>query len=379
MAAAVTYALPGGRVAVDCRVPGFAGWLDEVVGPGFVRDDPRPTDLSVVVVDRSGDERGEAMGPVPCFALDTGVVHHAGWRVGETIEVVDTNFGARYAVGRDGVAVHPCGPWPRTRVAVLRVIREVATVQALADGSRVQLHAAAVEVDVEGGGRVAVVAGIKEAGKTTWLAHVAASTGAAVVANDRLLASPPGSASAGAAWDVRSVPTIVSVRPGTMECLPHLFRSVPAVPSAAHLTMAEAAAAADREGAVTVPTRLKLSLPQLAAALDAPLSGGGPVATVAVLAPAAGCVGFAVRPLAPDEAQRLLAPVVYGAGSRAGVAGRPTVFEGLVATRRPPDADAAAIRRLAHEVRCVELRVGPGFLASREAAADLLTELTRDR
>ena len=65
----------------------------------------------------------------------------------------------------------------------MRVVRELVTAGALADGSRVELHASALAHD----GRIIVLAGPKEAGKTTLMARLASVGKFAIAGNDRLL------------------------------------------------------------------------------------------------------------------------------------------------------------------------------------------------
>jgi hypothetical protein len=367
MPAAATFALTDGRVAVRCEDDGVLAWLTELLLPGLTSVAADPADPMVAVHThtraRAGGETCVDLGRLPCFALDREVVHHPAARVGDVVEVWDTKLGARYVLGGGVVDVYPDGSDAFVRVAALRVVRELATAQALAAGTRVQLHAAGFE----DGGRIALLAGPKGAGKTTLLMHLASSTGVAMVANDRVLLSP----GSGGAWDARPVPTIVSVRPGTMEHLPHLFSAVPAVERPGHLTLAEAEWAVRRLGTVTVPRRLKLSPAQLARAIGVPLSGGGRVAKIALLAFDDGAPDVAVRPLSPEEAAARVIGIRYGAVTT----GARTVFERLLGTERHVSADAAVLARLANGVAFVEVRFGPAFLRSDTAVTEVVAEL----
>lgn len=368
MCDAATFALADARVAVRFETPGFADWLEEMLLPGFTRVEDGPVAATVVVRrscgERADDREGEPLGPLPCFVFDGEVVYQPAWRIGHEVALTDEKYGARYLMRPASVEVHADGPWPRARVAALRVVREVAVAQSLSDGHRMRLHASGVE----DAGRVVLLAGPKWAGKTTLVAHLASSNRVGLVANDCALISRSNSG----AWEARAIPVSVSVRPETMERLPHLFHGVAAVESLSHLTMAEAELARAWRGTVAAPTRLKLSPALFAKALQTSLSGGGSLARVALVAADDDAVGYALRPLEAAEAERRLTPLRYGFEPHAATR---TVFDEFLDTHRPASADAEFVRRLAAEVPCAELRVGPDMLRSRDAASDLLAEL----
>jgi alpha-D-ribose 1-methylphosphonate 5-triphosphate synthase subunit PhnL len=370
MREAATFALADARVAVRFEAPGFAEWLDEVLLPGFSRVEHDSTAVTVAV-HRSLDQprhksHAQVMGAFPCFVFDRELVSLPGRRIGEALELADAKYDARYVVGPASVEVHADGPWPRTRAAVLRVVRQLAVAQSLADGTRFLLHTSGVEER----GRVLLLAGPKGAGKTTLVAHLASTLRAGVVSNDCALVSR----STEGEWRAGPVPITINVREETMRLLPDLFRGVPAVDALSQRTLAEADAAVAQYGTVSSPTRLKLAPALFAREVCSALSGGGQLVRLAFVSVSEDTNGFSAEPLASTDAARRLAPLRYGVDA----ADVPrTIFDDLLGTDRPETADRELIRRLTAEVPCVDLRVGPGLLQSNGAAADLLGELLR--
>jgi hypothetical protein len=364
----MTFAIASALVRVHFDAPGFSDWLEEVLLPAFTRTDDEPSTISVVVTrghdGRAKEARGNPIGMLPCFVFDREIVHLPASRAGDSIALIDTKYGAHYRLSPELVEVHADGPWPRTRSPVLRVVRELAMAQSLAHSQRIRLHASGVE----DAGRVVLFMGPKGAGKTTLLAHLASSTGIAIVANDCALVSR----SDAGTWDARPVPISISVRAETMRRLPHAFVGVPAVDALMQHTLAEGDAAAALHGIVTEPTRLKLSPALFARELRSSLSSGGRLASIAMLTVEPRAVGFAARLLGAAEAERRLTPLRYGFESRVGVR---TVFEELLGLDCPDSADAKTLRLLAADVPCFELRMGPDVLGSRETARALLEVL----
>jgi hypothetical protein len=363
-----TLALADARVTVRYEAPGFAEWLDETLCPGFVRATPDGT-LPEVVVRRGSDARadlprGDPLGPVPCFVFDREVIHEPAWRVGDTIEITDHKYDAHYSVNAASVIVAADGPWPRTRAAALRVVRELAVAQNLADERRTRLHAAALER----GGRVVLLTGPKASGKTTLLAYLASSTTASVVTNDCALLSR----GAGGTWDARSVPVSISVRAETMVQLPHLFVRIPAVDALSQRTVAEADEAAAEHGTVTTPVRLKLSPALFAREVGSGLSPGGRLAAVAVLARDPAVDGYRVDAVEPGGAAPRLLGLRYGVSV---LGASRTIFDDLLGTNRPATADEQLLAQLSAEVPCVTLHVGPDLLGHTDAARALLDDL----
>jgi hypothetical protein len=94
----------------------------------------------------------------------------------------------------------------------MRVVRELAMQHAVNTG-RVLLHAAALEVD----GRAMAILGPRRAGKTTLLLHLLEAGGARYIANDRVCVEPGGTG-----VRLTGLPSIVSLRAGTLALFPDL-------------------------------------------------------------------------------------------------------------------------------------------------------------
>ncbi|HJQ85780.1 MAG TPA: hypothetical protein VKA21_16955, partial [Candidatus Binatia bacterium] len=215
-------------VAVTVDAPPIAAWLDEFLLPSFLPWTGEAADFAVRVrTEAAAHDAIAARRPPgtlaarPVFALDREVVSHPSWiQSGRTV-LADERYGTFYVVGDEAVEVVADPRVPLFRSGPMRVVREIATARVLADPTRLQLHAAALEVD----GRAILIAGAKGAGKTTLLAYLAGAPRARILGNDRaLLARRDG------AITVRGVPTIVSVRPETRALLPALFGGLAALP-----------------------------------------------------------------------------------------------------------------------------------------------------
>jgi hypothetical protein len=344
-----TYSFCDAAISVAFDAPAIAEWLDEFVRPSFA---PRtgPVDFAVRVrtdgahATLAATRPAGAVALMPCFALDRIVVTHPAWTVDGRTVLADAKYGALYAL--DGTSAEVCAApeAPLFRGGVMRVVREILTTRALASPDRVQLHAAACDVD----GRVVAFAGSKGAGKTTLLAYLAAATGARIVTNDRAVAERVNGRIV-----LRGVPTMVSVRPESRALVPRLYRGV-THERPAHLTAAELEAArADERPLVT--TRIRLSPPQLARQLGVSLGDGGPLAAVLFPEPADRPDSVALERLEPEAAQHRLRESRFGVASAKANA---TVFEQLLPRPRPAGADAAMIAAIAACVPCFAVRLG---------------------
>ena len=195
-------------------------WLTEFLSPQFLVRAAGPWTRRVVLsLDR--DEfaalriRGCATGErIDCFTLDGRFQQHVVWYrdAAETV-VRDSPYGAFYRIARGTagdvrIVANPARS--QSRLALMRVVRELATGAALLEG-QLPLHGAALAVDGQG----MVITGPKRAGKTTFLIHSLRSQGAHYISNDRMMIR----SDASGGFVVRGMPTIVKVRAGTLEHL----------------------------------------------------------------------------------------------------------------------------------------------------------------
>ncbi|MCK6461225.1 MAG: hypothetical protein L6Q95_15185, partial [Planctomycetes bacterium] len=138
-----------------------------------------------------------------------------------------------YEIRADSTAILAPADGPALRLAMLRVVREIATAHALGLG-HLHLHAAAVDAR----GPVVALAGPRRSGKTTLLLHALLSGGVRYVTNDRLLvdlgADPP---------LARGMPAIVTLREETLARFPDFAARLAASAYSRERTLAEAARA----------------------------------------------------------------------------------------------------------------------------------------
>jgi hypothetical protein len=361
------YCFYGTRIAVTSDEAAVLRWLDEFLVPSFEAWEGSAADFTVRIRTAASAYAAlaptrppGALPPLACFALDREVVHHPSWTASGRTVLADGSLGALYSLGERRVDVIAAPAAPAFRAAVMRAVREVAAACANASGERLQLHTAALAR----AGRGLLVAGPKGAGKTTVLGYLAGEPGARILANDRAFAAP-----AAEGFEVRGVPTMVSVRPATPGFLPRLARGVPDVERPGHLTLAEADVVLAERGELREPRRIRLSPAQLARQLGAPLAASAVLAAVAFPEAAEDPGAFALERLAPAESARRLPGALFGVDS--GKAG-PTAFEHLVGASRPAGADRRGLEALAARVPCFSLRIGSARYADPGAARSIL-------
>jgi hypothetical protein len=330
-------------------------WLAEFLEPAFSRADGQEEGVRV-----SFEEAVDGPPPVSgdhevrvAFALDAAPVRlpaaaHAGG-----MRLQDPEAGVEFEVGGGGreTRLRYRGSRLAARVRLMRVVREYAHNHALGGGG-VILHAAAVVL----GGRALVVAGAKGAGKTTLALRLLAAPGTAYLANDRVLVRGDAEARA------LGVPTVVTLRPGTLALLPRI---------GARLRMCGDFRESRGERAARGPSPpvgidggLRVSAAQLCAALER--DPEATAALAAVLFPLTGAgADSPLRRLGRDEAETALAGSLLGVGSRT------FASEVFVGSPGPPPDEAALrsrCRALASRVPCYAGRLSDGATAEDAAA-----------
>jgi hypothetical protein len=347
------YAFLGTTIAVTSDLPSTSAWLDEFLIPAFdpwtgdvpdfaVRIVSDPVVHEAVASSRPPGRLHEAL----CFALDQEIVRHPSWTVSDRTVLADERRGIFYVLAgtQVDVVVHPRSD--RLRVGAMRVIRELAVVRALSSTDRLQLHAAGLDLD----GRGLLLAGPKGAGKTTLLGYLASSTRASILTNDRVILR-----AAERGFAIHGIPTIVTVRPGTLALLPRLAQGVPAVERPAHLTLAEVDAALACAGNTDGTVALKLSPPQLARQLGVTLGACAELGAIAFPEAHPDPDKLAVEGLAERDAERRLLAARFGLRSGEGC---PTAFEVFARARRPAGVDEVLIAAVAAQIPCFAVRTG---------------------
>lgn len=354
-------------------------WLREFLGPWFeelerfeqIEGSATPPLAARVELFLDDDAflRQQEAGPHPggetqgAFALDGGMLRLPRWRGAspEDRVVFDEPLGVFHRVARDGatIRVHVTSATGnrRARIALLRTVRELVVSEVQAAG-RALLHAAAVATPTGG----ALIAGPKRAGKTTLLVH-ALRAGAELVSNDRVVLVPGATG-----FVVRGMPTIVRIRPATLDSLPEALRAPLANGRIDHL------ASRDEIARGLAPERPRPGRPRnLSPAQLCDWLGARARRDVApdriLLLRATESPGVAARELPTDAAAEALFACRFGVpGERS---------ELFAASPRSavadPDAAMRACRELAKSARCheVELGIGTGSEAAFEALASL--------
>jgi hypothetical protein len=345
-------------------------WIDEFLRPGFEPSAVPTPDFEVRLRTEAGafesvaaTRPAETPAEVPVFALDQRIVHRPWWSVGRNTVVLDEKFEALYVFTTRGIEVIARPGSTRFRAGAMRLVREIASARALAGSHRLQMHCAAICL----GGRGVLLAGPKTCGKTTFLCHIARSTAARILTNDRAMLS-----FSGTDVEVRGMPTIVSVRPGTLALLRDLFRTVPLAPVPAHLTLAEAEAVRGPIDRRALERGLKVSPAQLSRELGVELTASSTLAAVAFPAHHPEPDGVAVERLSPEAAAPRLLDALYGVHSGKTEA---TIVERWVGGSRPDGADEALVARLAGEIPCFSMSFGAAAYSSAETARRAVTAL----
>ena len=168
------YRCGAARVAVETGDRDASRWLAEFVTPWFepcpALSSSRDVRFRASQIEFESIERQYSAAttrPIPCFGLDSDVVQLAGWTEAGTTVVADTELGSFYRVSATGVEVIARPGFPRARIGLMRVVRELLVAGAKAADRLLDLHAAAFATSA---GAVLLV-GPKQAGKTTLLTH----------------------------------------------------------------------------------------------------------------------------------------------------------------------------------------------------------------
>ena len=338
----------GSDFLVQSDDPADLAWLQTFLGPAFQTGNastPRrftlKSDAAFLAKARCLDSSSAAR--LAAFVLDSGVEELPCTEDGNGITAYDTFFDVAYrrAESTELFDDWTAGPGRRARGALMRVIRERAMDHAWRSGASI-LHGASFTV----GGRAVLVAGDKEAGKTSLLcAALMAASESQMLSNDRLLLRL-----GAAGLHACALPSIVSVRFGSTKVVPKLSDALSNL-SATYL------------GATTttgdVPSRWILSPPQFAAALGSSLRREADVACCVLP-----CIDveentFRLRELEGEERAHRIAGCVFAKDSL----GRHSLLFGDQDGTPFPGTGELRKRLLKafDGIRCHELRMGPAL------------------
>ena len=223
---AALFEFGGSRIVLDPMPAAHLQWLREFLTPAFAlhrvaggdggaRGGGSAPRISLRIdANRSREllAAGADGGEVDAFVLDSGVVRLPTWRHHKGPAVFDESTQVFYIVDGHHTIVLSAVDRPAVRIALMRVIRELASNHAV-DRGALLLHAAAFAIN----GRAVIVAGPKRAGKTTLLLQALETGQATYLGNDRVVISPSTNGPT-----ARGMPTIVSIRASSLPLLPAL-------------------------------------------------------------------------------------------------------------------------------------------------------------
>lgn len=361
-------AYPGLTVEVRARDDRVLEWLEEFLAPHLTVVEGAEADRHVeLVVDQERylavRRRGAAPGGPTgdCFVLDSGVVSLPFWEPADERVLFDEHLNVFFSFAHDGpVSVLAAVDNARSRVALMRVVREFAMSRARRRGALL-MHAAAVDVRRRG----LMIAGPKGAGKTTLLLYLLQYGGARFVANDRLFLTR----TAGGVLSARGMPTIVTVRRESVQWFPGLAARVAESGHHHGITVREALASSARPAAADdLPAFWGLSHVQLCDVLGVSAVAETPLTVVVFPRVAGAATGIRLDPLEPSGAARAWAGAVFGPP------GATTLFDEPSASQVMSDATRLS-SELARHVPSFECWLGDEAYRSGAAARMLFERL----
>jgi len=361
-----TFSFAGWTTAVSSNDPDVLQWLAEFLSPWLTVGDEPDCDYRLDFhVDRCGyDEVRGTVGTSPSrhaesFVRDGQEVLYPVWSHSdgrETMVLDDVQVIYQLARLKHHVQILASAGAGRSRIAVMRAIRELLIVALRARGALL-IHGAAVAV----GDRIVILAGPRHTGKTTLLLHLLLALQGRLVANDRVFVWPEKNR-----FVALGVPTIVSLRPGTLEMLPAVADRLANSGFAWPLARAEVGLQA------AAPGRPNISPAQLCDLLGVEPSPGGPLAAIVFPTPAPHDLLHVERLTGQAAVDAVAAAMFGGMGSwkTAGLWLDPS-FED-----RPRVTDThIRCAAMAAQVPVFACTIGPGVLANAPALVDLVGSL----
>ena len=363
----------GLRITVHSSPASHLHWLEEFLTPAFERGPCPVGDWRVVVTEdatryaaivRQGPCLGAA--PVACFALDHDFVRLPLWNGSNGMRtVVDEPSRVAYEVDPCGRRVSLITPPENlaVRTALMRVVRELAMRHAQHKGGLL-LHAAALAV----GDRGLILAGAKDAGKTTLLINLLRHGTTRYVSNDRVLVSQALSPAR-----LHGMPTIISIRPGTLELFPRLRQQLLASTFHYRLSMEETVRAARRPARPWSDGRFGVSPAQFCALLGVEPSASCQLSALVFPQIAGDERGICLREISVTEASDRLTRALFGSAALS--CDEPLLAAADETWVSDTTALAARMEQLAAAVPRFECRLGRRAYESAHDATEIASRL----
>jgi hypothetical protein len=300
---------------------------------------------------------------VPCVRLDTQTIAFPVLSEQDVLQLVDPVTGCYFIVDGACVDVVATSGETRAQLGLLGLVREAITGCVSARRPIVDLHAAAFAFD----DKAVLIAGPKGAGKTSLLCHAITSAGAALLANDRVFLSvdEPRPIACG-------IPTVVSIRQGTIDAFPQLLARADEFPAVSHI---DPSARRTLHGAAPIPpsapANLLLSPARFAGRLGAARVRRAALWAIVLPELSGDLAGWELERLPGETALARLDSCLYGVAAHRD---EPTLFGGLAGHRAsglPPVGER--LERLASAVPVYRCRLGRDVYG--RSAAPLLRAL----
>jgi hypothetical protein len=352
------------RFGLGSTDPGALHWLEEFLTPAFPRIAPRDVDLRFRL--RTDDDEYLACADgfssqhetLDCFQMDGGFERLAVDRRAPGVRLLfDARQRAVYRLDEASARVDCLTPRdsPHRRKAFLRIVREFAMARSWSR-RRILVHASACAV----AGRAMLIAGPKQAGKTTLLLHCLRVPGAEILTNDRAVLDLEDDA-----LRASGIPTYASIRPGTLQLIPALEAVLRERNYDSRLALDEAPHGETRP--FQPDQNIYLTPAQIAGATARPLREAAELGAILFPRKTAGH-GIELLPMTGRLAAERLCESLFGGPSRGRVS--PAVLPDGESLSEP--AIAAICEEVVDRAPCFECKVGAGSFASPETASALL-------
>jgi hypothetical protein len=363
----------GYRVGVRCDDSTTLAWLEAFLAPSFEVDDGTEFDVDVSMqvnqVEYDALYRG---GPalcgtqVVCFTQDGRYRLHPLWQGPRAEKIIfDEEFQLfyRFSSGQAAVRILAANQTFRSRVPLMRVVRELATNDSLRQG-HLHVHGSAFTV----AGKCVVISGPKGAGKTTLLLSALHGGADGFLTNDRLFVNFGGDRPF-----ARGMPTIVNIWEKSIQMFPGLAKCIEGSMYPDHLTMDGSDrwrfSSPDASGRL----RYVWTPAQLCGSLRArPLAQAHLTSIVFPTIVPERDPTLRLEPLPPEAAARKLFAGLLRASAEPALGRFATGIDGTI-----PDQDklATMCRTLVSQVKCFECQMGPTGVCDRRSVELFLSRV----
>jgi hypothetical protein len=293
-------------------------WLEEFMSPSFAeRGCQSRKEIRLIVDDRLYAQMLRLVPPAPqtlvdCFTKDGAFEPFVALRDEQDRELLYSSQEECFllpACDKERIdLLAPSDCWT-TRRCLMRLVRELATIQALHQGD-LFLHGAAVECR----GDAIVLAGAKRSGKTTMLMNALRQGSTRYLSNDRIFIERTRDA-----IQARGMPTIVRVRPDSLAHVPGLKPPAWEHPYRYYLTSSEC----EQRSALLQPAYQEppaMSPPQFCGWLGVEMATKAPLRAIVFPRIDPAVSDYSLQPMRPADAEPLLAANAFFAGETGPVA-----------------------------------------------------------